>query len=168
MADAGLMEPATRTERRRLPGWALIAAVAGVAVVVAAAGVTIGLALANDDDPDRPAAMRAAQAVAVQQACRQWLDDERNATGATGSCVGMADWMTAYMDRTGTGPQMMWGSPDRMRTTCQQWMTDQSGNSRAGTDPRATCRSMVGWMNDHMDDWGGWDTWMLNGPMMGR
>jgi hypothetical protein len=35
----------------------------------------------------------------------------------------MADWMSDHMAATEIDPQMMWGDPDRMRSTCQRWVT---------------------------------------------
>jgi hypothetical protein len=61
----------------------------------------------------------------------------------------MADWTTRRMTMGGTGPQMMWRDPDRMRDTCLQWM---AANPPRGSDVDVEnwCDSMAGWMSDHM------------------
>ena len=85
----------------------------------------------------------------------------------------MADWMSDHMAATEIDPQMMWGDPDRMRSTCQRWVTPSPARRRGRRHgPQQWCDAMVDWMRDHMSDWAGhheWEDWSEHGPgMMGR
>jgi hypothetical protein len=63
----------------------------------------------------------------------------------------MADWMTQRMGQSGMGPQMMWGDPERMRATCQEWMSTNPPDQTA-VDPESWCAGMAEWMSDHHKD----------------
>jgi hypothetical protein len=159
------METTTSTPSpRRVSRGVLAGLVAAVGIAAVAAGVLI----ARDDD-NQDSVGSSSQVASVSAACQSWLDSDPTQPGTAGWCNGMADWMTQRMTQGGMGPQMMWGDPDRMRDTCQQWMT---ANPPGGTDVDAQswCDSMVGWMSDHMGDWSGrddWDDWTMHG-MGGR
>ena len=161
-ADTAGVDVATTSPRRTRT--------VAVAVVAAAAiiGVLIGVAIARDDDGTTAAVSSGAQVASVQQACQQWLDGNSSMMGDPDWCSAMAGWMSQSMMGNGMGPQMMWGDPERMRATCEQWMTTDPP-AGATVDPGAWCASMVDWMATHMRGWSGEDTWdgWMNGPMMG-
>lgn len=137
-------------------------------VAVGLLGLLIGVLISRDDGPTRTVAA-SSQVASVQQACRQWMGDTPTMVGDPSWCTSMSAWMTDSMANNGMGPQMMWGDPDRMQATCEQWM---STNPPTGTnvDPTTWCTSMVDWMAGHMQAWSGndsWNGWTMNGPMMG-
>lgn len=123
-----------------------------VAIVVAVvAAVTIGaLVLTRDDDP---APANAGQRIAVTQAaCQQWLDGY--STGGTavppaGWCEDMGRWMSDQADRGSMMGSQMWGSPQAMIDSCQDW----AGTTATGSAAQ-WCGQMATWMSQHM---GGWD-----------
>ena len=131
-----------------------------VAVVIVGAAVALGLLIGS------PAAStpKAAQLASVETACTQWLNANPNQPGTGQWCSAMAGWM----DRSGMGPEMMWGDSDHMLSTCEQWMTTDPPDP--STALRGWCNSMVSWMTDHMGTWSGqdsWGGWMAHGSMMG-
>ncbi len=147
---------------RRRP-WLIPAIIAVVAVIGIAIG--IGVVTSNDDDNDAVAVSDASRIASVQQGCEDWMGSYSGAHPSTDWCAGMGSWMRDQMGAGNMMGQMMWGDPDRMRSTCGQWMTSSSTptTSAAGDD---WCDAMVTWMQDHMD--GDWDNWMMHGGMMGR
>jgi hypothetical protein len=156
------------TTKARLRPWTVL-----VGLVALVIGVGVGVLVARDDG--RPAATLdpAAQVASVQQGCAQWLADDPNRPDTASWCSEMTGWMSDHLAAgTGMGPQMMWGDPDRLRATCQQWMAaDQTTDGAASPDGRGWCDGMVDWMLDHMNGWSGhdsWGGWMGHGPMMGR
>jgi len=81
----------------------------------------------------------------------------------------MTEWVPGYMGRHSVGPEMMWGDPGRLTSTCEQWMIESPPTGI--TDPPSWCSSMVAWMTSHMRSWTGradWGGWMMDGPMLGR
>jgi hypothetical protein len=149
----------TTSSPRRVSRWVL----AGLVAVLAVAVVAAGLLIANDGGNSNAASNTSTQIASVRAACQNWLDSDQTQPGSAGWCNGMADWMTQRMGQA-MGPQMMWGDPERMRATCQQWMTS---NPPAGAtvDAQSWCDSMVAWMSDRIGDWNGsgdWDDWMMN------
>jgi hypothetical protein len=156
-----------KTQMTRPSPSVLVAAGAALAVLVA---VVVGIVTLRHDGKDTAADLEpAAQVASLQQGCQQWLRQDP-VVQAPGLCSGLTGWMATHMNTSGMGPQMMWGGPDQMRTTCRQWtMADPSAKSTG--DAADWCDSMVDWMNAHMDNWSGrgdWDGWMMHGPMMGR
>ncbi len=160
--DTDTTETVASPPRRK---WLVIAAiVAGVLVIAGIAGAVV---IANDDDtPD----YAADQIGWMHQGCQQWADSYQGANGPNDAwCTSMAGWMNGRMgDNTMMGQgqmmgSMMWQNPTNMATTCEQWMADKPNAAPAGADTSAWCGQMVDWMNQHM---GGWDNWMMNGPMM--
>jgi hypothetical protein len=76
--------------------------------------------------------------------------------------------MSQYMTRYGSGPQMMWGDPGRLGSSCERWASEAVPTGV--TSPRSWCNSMVAWMSNHMGSWSSrasWGDWMMRGPMMG-
>lgn len=147
------------TSTRRRPRWGLLVLV----IAVVAAGLAVRVVLADGGDSGD---VSAAQVSSIRQACRGWMGT--GPSGAAAHCDDMAGWMGDHMGANGMTPSMMWGDPERMRATCQQWMDDHPPADIA--EPRAWCDDMVTWMTDHMSDWSGqehWGGWMEHGPMMG-
>jgi hypothetical protein len=144
--------------------------VIALVAVVAAAGVAIGWLIARDEGNQTTTADSTAQVASVQQACQQWLIDSATQAGSAAWCSSMAEWMSEQMAANRMGPQMMWGDPDQMRETCQQWLTDRPAG--VDVDAQQWCDDMVDWMDEHMGEWSGrneWGDWMDHGPrMMGR
>jgi hypothetical protein len=143
--------PARRTRRAIVVLAALLVGAIGVALVV----------------NSRQSVYAAPQITRMEQSCEQWASTVEGASRPDAAwCESMASWMNARVGQTVPGMMtgsMMWQSPDNMRQTCQQWMTE---NGSSSTNPTATgwCQQMVGWMTSHMGDW---DDWMMNGSMMG-
>lgn len=170
MSDATAVDPppdadtaAPRSSRR----WLLIFGV--VVAVLAIGGVAAAVVIANNDDSPDDAAPQIGW---MHQGCEQWADSYQGANGPnTAWCNSMAGWMDGRMGNTqmmGQGEMMgsmMWQDPASMRTTCEQWMTANPNAAPTGADTTAWCGQMVDWMNQHM---GGWDNWMMNGPMMSQ
>jgi hypothetical protein len=146
----------------------LISALAGAGVLVA---VTAGVLVARDDgNTTTLAAQPAAQVSSLQQGCQRWLTQDSTRGQTTTWCTGLAGWMSEHMATTGMGPQMMWGGPEQVRSTCRQWVTAEPSKTDSvnGAD---WCDSMVDWMGTHMGNWSGrgdWNDWMMHGPMMGH
>jgi hypothetical protein len=146
----------SRTRRRLL-------VVLGVAV--AGVGIVLSILLTQDTNQGVPVAT---QLASVQSGCSQWLDANPGEPGTGQWCSEMASWMSHYMDRSGVGPQMMWGSSDQILSTCEQWMTT-SPPSGTTTVPKSWCSSMASWMSNHVGSWTGqnsWGGWMSHSPMM--
>lgn len=135
--------------------------------VLAIAGIGVAVVIAsNDDTPD----YSAPQIGWMHQGCRQWADSYQGANGPDNAwCDSMASWMDGRMGTNsmmGEGQMMgsmMWQNPTNMRATCEQWMADNPNAAPPGADTAAWCGQMVDWMVQHM---GGWDNWMMSGPMM--
>jgi hypothetical protein len=154
-----MTEPAT--SRRR--AWLIPAVIALVALI--GIGVGIGVAVSTDDDDDGAAVSDASRISSVQQACEDWMGSSRGPRPSSDWCTRMGGWMNDQVRSGNMQGQMMWGDPDRMRSTCRQWM---SSDSTATTSAAAGdwCDDMVTWMQDHMD--GDWAAWMMHGGMMSR
>lgn len=154
----------TTAHHRRLP-WMVVGA---LALAVGLVGAVVGMVIASEDD-DGVAPAAGSQIASVQRACEQWMGSDSAPSDQTERCRDMARWMSDHTGRYDMGPGMMWADPERMRTTCQQWMSD---SPHAGIDdPETWCDGMVDWMSDHMQDWSGrdhWDDWEHDGPMMDR
>jgi hypothetical protein len=151
---------ASTTRGRIRPGIALV-----LVAAVAVAGLALGLLLTQGTNQTAPAA----ELASVQTGCKQWLGANPSESGTVQWCASMASWMSQYMNRSGVGPQMMWGDSDHMLSTCEQWMTT-SPPSGTATAPQSWCNSMVSWMTSHMSTWSGqstWGGWMSHGSMMG-
>jgi len=130
------------------------------------AALALGLLLIGSPATSTP---EAAQLASVQTGCTQWLGANPNEPGTVQWCADMASWMSQYMNRSGMGPQMMWGDSDHMLSTCEQWMTT-SPPSGTATAPQNWCNSMVSWMTSHIGTGSGqstWGGWMSHGSMMG-
>ena len=135
-----------------------------VVAAVAVVGIGVGVALASRDDTSAPAPATSAELADIGRACTTWMnDDTRWDSTAAGWCQGMTSWMSQQMANGSMMGSMMWGDPDRMRSTCRAW----SDANPSGDRPVEWCESMLRGMWPHMDgDWEHWDEWM-NGPMMG-
>jgi len=147
-------------QRRRGPRviWAVVAA------GVVAGGITLGLALAQQGRSQTLPAAQAAQLMSIRTGCQQWLSASRAEPGP-GWCTEMANWMSQNMERAGIGPQMMWGNPSTLRSSCEQWMA-ASPTSGAATSGRGWCDSMTSWMSANVGSWTGgtWPDWKGQGP----
>jgi hypothetical protein len=155
------MGETVRTDQSRIRRVILVA----VVLVLAASGTTLGLLLTQSSTP----VAQVAQLASVQTACKQWLSTNPGQPGTVQWCSEMSDWMSRYMDRYGMGPQMMWGDPNHMLSTCERWMAE-TPPSGSKTTSRVWCGSMVAWMSAHIGSWSGhdnWGDWMTHGPMMG-
>jgi hypothetical protein len=135
---------------------------------LAAAVVVIGAAVTSGLVPSRGSGQppQAAQLVSIQGGCEQWLGSNPGQPGNRRWCTDMGSWTTKHMSSYHVGPQMMWGGPDRMLATCEDWMT-ASPPSGAATTPTEWCTAMVRWMTSHPGSWSGqasWGGWM-NGTM---
>lgn len=162
-ATDGATAPASTEPGSGRRRWLIIGGIA-LAVLVIAGGAVAVIAAQDDDTPSYDTA----QIGWMHQGCQQWTDSYQG-TGDpnTAWCTSMTDWMN---QRTGTDASsqngmmmgsMMWQDAASMATTCEQWMA----TNPSGTDANAWCGQMTDWMNQHMGDW---DTWMMNGPMMGN
>lgn len=156
--------PVTAPSKRRgmLVGWIVLA------LLVLAGG---GWAVVANQDDDTPS-YDAAQIGWMHQGCQQWVDSDPGRGGPDGAwCTSMTDWMNQRVGPNASGQtgmitsSMMWQDPASMRATCAQWMGTNPSGVAGGTDTTAWCDQMVDWMDQHMGDW---DSWMHNGPMMGR
>ena len=148
--------PATR--RRVLP-WLL----AGVLVLVV--GAAVGVLVARDDATNGNGAVSAsAQLASIQRACGQWRNAETDTRNPSATwCTAMAGWMAAQTNGGQTTGAMMWGSPERMRDTCQRWMATAPQVSDSSTNASAWCTAMVGSMAQN----GAWNSGMFGNHMMG-
>ena len=148
-----------RPKRRGLVIAAVVIAVLAVAGIVGAVVVSN-----NDDDPG----YAAPQIARMHEGCQQWAESYQGSNGPdTGWCDSMAGWMDG---RLGDGSMMgqdqmmgsmMWQNPTSMAATCEQWAADNADG--ADTNTSTWCGQMVDYMDQHM---GGWDNWMMDGPMM--
>jgi len=136
----------------------LVAAVLG-------AGVALGLLFTQGTNQATPVA---AQLAAVHAGCSKWLAADPAQTGTAQWCTEMTSWMSRYMERSGVGPQMMWGDSVHMLSACDRWMaTSQPATT---TSVQSWCSAMVSWMTSHIGGWSGqdsWGAWMSHGQMMG-
>jgi hypothetical protein len=156
------MGSAPSATKHRIGRGVLVALVAAVVAIC----VALGLLLTQGTNQAAPVA---AQLASVQAGCTQWLAAKPAQAGTGQWCTEMASWMSQYMDRSGVGPQMMWGDSDHMLSACEQWMTT-SPPSGTAAPPQSWCNSMVSWMTSHMRTWSGhdsWGAWMSHGQMMG-
>jgi hypothetical protein len=136
--------------------------VVGIIVAVVAA-VTIGaLVLSGDDDPAPDDAGQ--RIAATQAACQQWLQNystDGAAVPPAGWCEDMGRWMS---DRAASGSMtgsMMWGNPQAMIDSCQDWADTATTGSTA-----QWCGQMATWMSQHMGTWDDsqdWDDHMGDG-----
>ncbi len=136
-----------------------------LAAAVVAIGVALGLLLTQGTNQTAPVA---AQLASVKAGCTQWLAAKPAPAGTGQWCTEMASWMSQYMDRSGVGPEMMWGDSDHMRSACERWMAASPPGTTAAS--QSWCSSMVSWMTSHMGSWSGqdsWGAWMSHGQMMG-
>lgn len=142
-------------------------------VILGLTGTIIGMVVSGDDDGDAPStadaatvAAPAAQIASVQRACYQWLAADPDHPDDRAWCSRMTDWMSQHVAGTPMGPQMMWNSPDQLRATCRDWISDRP-NGVDGPVDDDWCDHMVGWMQGHMAGWSGhndWDGWVMHGP----
>jgi hypothetical protein len=155
--------PPNRQWRKPLAGIA--------AAVVLALGAGWGAySLAKSPSNNSTAITPAAAVTSLQNGCSQWLAQSGLNLGSTqretGWCQGMGDWMREHMSATGMAP-LMWGNSDELRATCRSWAAGDAPVSPGAEHSDEWCDSMASWMNQHMRDWSGsdsWDSWM--GPMM--
>ena len=154
----------TAVPTRRRAGLLIILA---AIVLVAGGGIALGLVLSQpagrSAQPAQPA-----QLAAVETGCEMWVGSDPAQSGGAQWCRDMHDWMAQQLAGNTMGPGMMWGGPDRMLATCEQWMVDSPpADSTAGAT--TWCRAMVTWMRGHVGSWSGsgnWSGWM-QGSMMG-
>jgi hypothetical protein len=143
-------------------------AVIAVAVILAAGlGVGLGVGLGGSSGQSLTQA-GTAQLASVQLGCQRWLGATPSQPGTSQLCGEMTEWMSHYMVLHGTGPEMMWGDPSRLASSCEQWITKNP--PAAITALNGWCRSMVVWMTGHVGSWSSrdnWSDWMMHGSMMG-
>lgn len=145
--------------------WFLFAGIVLALLVVG--GVWAVAANRRDDSPSYDTV----QIGWMHQGCQQWADSASGSGGPNqGWCTAMTDWMNGQLgsnpsNQNGmmTGP-MMWQDLASIQATCEQWMTTSPRGVPGGADATAWCGQMADWMGQHMGDW---DSWMMNGPMMG-
>lgn len=155
-------------ETRSRALWAVAALVAVLLVALVAAVAYLAGRDSGRDDGAVPARMEA-QAAALQQGCRDWGGGPAPMRAQDAWCTDLTDWMLQAMRTDGTGPQMMWGDTDRLRSSCREWVTHLPADDPPLDDPGAWCDQMVAWMDEHMSTWSGrrdWDDWMMHGSMM--
>ncbi len=99
-----------------------LAALAGALIVAAGLGTGLGVGLSGSSGQSPTAT---AQLTSVRSGCEQWLESAPAQSGTSQLCRDMTDWMSQYMLRDGAEPQMMWGNPSRLASTCQQWTTEK-------------------------------------------
>ena len=153
--------PVEPSRRRGLP-WL----VAGLVALLVTGGA-IGLMAASDDDPNATgAATGTAQLASIQQACGHWRSGYAGSQApSAGWCTAMAEWMASQTNGGHMTGSMMWGDPDRMRDSCQRWMsTNPNASLGSSTGASAWCSAMV----ESMAQNGAWNRGgMFGGPMMG-
>jgi hypothetical protein len=160
---AGSAEEAPKRESR-LP-WLIAITV----VVVLAALVGGMIATRGDDSSGIDTSLGTEQLASIQHACAQWRDGYVGSAPSSAWCDEMVGWMTDRVGSRHMMGSMMWGDPDQMLATCQQWMASSQLVSGSTPDAATWCGQMVTWMTQHMGSWDQWDRgWMMNGPMMGR
>lgn len=148
-----------RTKRRRvwLPAVGLLA---GVLVIVCVAVFGVSSSSGTGAIADQ-------QLASVQRACQEWSGGHVPTLGdasATYACTNMANWMSQQMRNGRMTAPMMWGSTSAMAATCRTWVDTSSRFMISGTASPAWCDEMVGWMEQHIGNWG---DWMMSGNMMG-
>lgn len=143
----------------------VILVVAAVGAVGLGAGLGFGLSGNSGTSPG--AAVSASQLASIRTACQQWLGDASTEPGTAQWCTEMTQWMNTSMDRHRFGPEMMWGDPSNLRTSCEHWFRTRPP-SGAPSDAAGWCDAMVSWMATHVGRWSGrrtWGGWMHYGPM---
>jgi hypothetical protein len=160
---SGPQNSSPKASRRR--SWLLWIAVAGV-VLSAAAVVGVLIATSDSDADVNDRSLGTQQLDSIRHACAQWRDDSiESSVPAPAWCDDMVVWMTSKV-RGGRMGSVMWGDPDQMLATCQQWMSSSPRTTGSKPDSSAWCDDMVAWMTRQMGEWDEWDQgWMMNGPM---
>ncbi|WP_053207085.1 hypothetical protein [Jiangella muralis] len=169
------------------PGVALVLVTAVASAAVASAVWAIG-----DDRTQRAMSDPAQQVAVVQQACEQWTaagrpngpsrPDRAGQMSRPGRarlgddedrCSALAAWLNGSIARTGRSPWMIWGSPQRLLLTCQDWIAQTTPPA-----PSAWCDEFVGWMSANVADWSsaavrndrggtvGWSGWLRSDPLV--
>jgi hypothetical protein len=147
------------------------------AALVLALGAGWGAySLAKSPNNNSTALSPAAQVTSLENGCNQWWAQSGGSPGSTqrepGWCQGMGDWMRAHMSTSGVAP-LMWATSDELRATCHSWADSPAQISPGTGHSDEWCDSMASWMNQHVRDWSGsdsWDSWMapMMRSMMGR
>jgi hypothetical protein len=147
--------------------------IAAAVIVAIGLGVGLGVGLGSSGAASATGpgtgVSQATQLASLQTGCQQWLDSAPAEPGTAQWCTDMTQWMSAYMVRSGMGPQMMWGDPGSLTASCERWIS-ATPPPGAPADATSWCDSMAAWMNAHIGSWGGggdWSDWMGHGPMMG-
>jgi hypothetical protein len=149
--------------------WPWLITIALVAVLAALVGGLIATR-ANDNSDGIATSQGTQQLASIQQACAQWRGGYTGGSAPSSAwCDEMVGWMTGQVSSGRMMGSMMWGDPDQMLATCQQWMASRPPASGSTPGTAEWCGQMVTWMTQHMGSWDQWDRgWMMNGPMMGR
>ena len=104
------------------------------------------------------------QLASIEQICRQWSGPRVGDLSARSACNDMVGWMNQQLASDGHYGSTMWGTPTALAATCRDWMMTTFAPSLSNGSA-AWCDQMVGWISQHV---GNWNSWMMNGDMMGQ